>query len=148
MDEQKNLTRKKILILALLLLCVGALVVLIVFRACIPFVDFWTVAGSVDVIDTKIENIQKIEGVSGTRASSKGSLSLYESIDAEGKRTQTLVHLLRGEIVAALADTEELLHTVTLYETGGVPWYSVVTVTESANEKTATDYGFYQKKIY
>ncbi len=125
--DPKSSMRKKILILVLLLLCVGGLVTVIVVYSGIPIVDFWTVAGSFDPVETEMKSIEKIDGVSGTRADSKGALALYSETDANGKKTQTVVHLLNKEVLATVEDSAERFSKVTLFEAGDAAWYSVIT---------------------
>ncbi len=129
-EKPKNDVRKKILILVILLLCVGVLVALVIFHSGIPLVDFWTVAGSVDPVETEIAEVKKIEGVLGTRVARRGTLALYEGLNAEGKRTQSVVHLASGTVMVTLADTDAKEHEVTLREASGAAWYSVETVTK------------------
>ena len=125
--DPKSSMRKKILILVLLLLCVGGLVTVIVVYSGIPIVDFWTVAGSFDPVETEMKSIEKVEGVSGTRTDSKGALTLYSKTDANGKKTQTVVHLLDKKVLATLEDSADRFSKVALFEAGEAAWYSVVT---------------------
>lgn len=129
-NEAKSDMRKKILILVLLLLCVGGLVALIVFRSGIPLVDFWTVVGSYETVETEMKKIEKIENVSGVRVDGKGVLALYSKSDANGKRTQSVVHLARGAVLATYQDTETVRYELSIYEASGAAWYSVASVTE------------------
>ena len=133
-DDSKGATRKKILLLVLSLLCVGGLVILIVFRSGIPIVDFWTVAGSFDPIKTEIGSVEKLEGAAGSRTDSKGALALYLQEDADGSKKQTVVHLLRGEVLATVEDSENSRNEVTLHGAGDAAWYSVVKISGSGDE--------------
>lgn len=125
--DPRSSMRKKILILVLLLLCVGGLVAVIVVYSGIPIVDFWTVAGSFDPVETEMKSIEKIEGVSGNREDSKGALALYSATDANGKKTQTVVHLLDKKVLASVEDSADRFSKITLFATGEAAWYSVVT---------------------
>lgn len=132
--KPKNETRKKILLLVVLLLCVGALIALVIFRSGIPLVDFWTVAGSFDAVDTEIAEVKKLEGTFGTRVGRKGALALYKQESADGKNTQAVVHLASGTVVASLADTDTLQYSVALHEADGAAWYAVTQTKQGAQE--------------
>ncbi len=132
--KPKNEMRKKILLLVILLLCVGALIALVIFRSGIPLVDFWTVAGSFDAVDTEIAEVKKIEGTFGTRVGRKGALALYKHESADGKNTQTVVHLASGTVVASLSDTDTLRYGVVLHEADGAAWYAVTKAAQGAEE--------------
>ena len=124
-EDTKGTMRKKILVLVLLLLCVGALITLVIVRAGTPMVDFWTVSGSLPQNETKLAGVERIEAEVSERVDSRGTLALYESVGADGIVTQTVVNLRSGTVVASLKD-EDATYAVSLYEVdGGSAWYSV-----------------------
>ncbi len=125
--DEKGTMRKKILVLVLLLLCVGALITLVVVRSGTPMVDFWTVSGTLSQEKTVVDELKNIEGVSGTRVGRKGRLALYEDTDAAGKKVQRVVHLKDGAVIAAFADTDAVEYTLIPYSAlGDAAWYAVI----------------------
>lgn len=124
--------KKKIVILVCLLACVAALIVLVVSRVGTPTIDFLTLSGSIDIVETKITAVKKIEALGGTRADAKGSLVLYEKTDASGLKTQYVLNLESGSTVGVFADIQDFKHTVRLEHTeasgiSAASWFSVQT---------------------
>ncbi len=126
--------RRKIWILVALLLCVGALITLVVLRSGIPIVDFWTVAGNRETENTKLSSMERIEALGGTRVNAEGTLVLYETVDAEGKRTQCVFNIASGAAVLTVTDTEQEKHTVALKSSGDAAWFFVETQDGEADE--------------
>ena len=137
-EDVKGTMRKKILVLVLLLLCVGALITLVIIRAGTPMVDFWTVAGSLSQNKTEITSIEKLEGVGGVRKDSKGRLALYEDATSDGKTVQTVVHLLSQKTVATFTDTDSVAYTVFLSSALGEAVWCAVLETALSEEPTYT----------
>lgn len=134
LEDKKGTMRKKILVLVLLLLCVGALITLVIIRAGTPMVDFWTVAGSLSQDKTEITSAVRVEDVGGECKDRKGRLALYESFGEDGKKVQKVVHVLRGEVIATFTDTDTLAYAVSLKNAlGDSAWCAVV---EAATSQT------------
>ena len=132
--DEKGTMRKKILVLVLLLLCVGALITLVIIRSGTPLVDFWSVAGPLSQDKTEIVTAKKLEGVGGECTDRKGVLALYEETNAAGKKVQKVVHLLRGEVIAEVENTDAVAYTVTLYSAlEDAAWYAVTEQSLSEN---------------
>ncbi|MBR2325559.1 MAG: hypothetical protein IKA53_05910 [Clostridia bacterium] len=126
-EDARGTMRKKIVLLVLLFLCVGALITLVIIRAGTPMVDFWTVAGSLSRDKSEIASIERLEAVSGERKVAKGRLALYEYENDDGKKVQAVVHLLSGKTVAAFTDTDSLAYTVSLNAAlGEAAWCAVL----------------------
>ena len=131
--EAKTDRRKKIAILVILLLCVGALIVLVAVHSGLPIVDFWTITGGLDTVDTEIEHVKKIAENIGDRISSEGVLALYEKSDTEGRKTQTVIHIVSGKTVFSVTDTDNVKNEVVMHDSNGAGWYSVTSVTGSGS---------------
>ena len=133
-SEEKSDMKKKILILVFLLLCVGALITLVVFRSGIPIVDFWTVTGTIKPVDTEVAHVKEIAENIGVRTGGEGTLALYEKQDEAGRKTLTVLHLARGKILAEIAETDTVSYEVVLCNSGGAAWYSVTAIARSGSE--------------
>lgn len=131
--EAKSDMKKKIVILVILLLCVGSLIALVAFRSGLPIVDFWTITGGLDTVETEIKSVKKIAENIGARMSGEGVLALYEKSDAEGRKTQTVVHILNGEPVFSVTDTDTVKNEVVLHNSNGTGWYAVTSVAGSGS---------------
>ena len=131
--DEKGTMRKKILLLVLLLLCVGALIALVVIHSGTPLVDFWAVSGPIAQDKTEIVSVEKVEDVSGQCTGRVGRLALYEDVNADGKKVQRIVHIVRKEVLASLTDTDNTLYTVKLYGAlGDSAWYALFEQTAAA----------------
>lgn len=120
--------KKKIVILVCLLACVAALIVLVVSRVGTPTIDFLTLSGSIETPQTNISALEKIEALCGARTDAKDALVLYEKTDADGLKTQYVLNIESGGVVASFADTQQVKHTVQLHLAENASWYSVCSV--------------------
>lgn len=135
-QDKKSVARRKILLLVLSLLCVGAMILLVVVHSGTPIVDFLAIAGSFDPVDTRIEEVKELEGVSGELVRGEGVLALYEGEDEGGFTVYTVVNLASGKVVGSYADTQEKRHDIALHKAmGDGAWFSLTVTEERGTER-------------